>query len=606
MATRFNSATALVDAVKTVTVLTATTDVVVNSLVAYGSTTNTLFVKVLKSGAGSAVTLYKPTANGEILEQTVALENGDQLLVECTAYSANTSFVCSYAYESTSYAGESVGVHNDVDLTGLADGDVLIYNASSGDFEPGAYSGGGGGGGGVGFYEHTQSVSSASWSITHNLNTSNPQVVVVDSTGEVVEPEAINVTSANALTITLASAATGTASVVGGTGSTAISNMVFVGQKSDFPTPSAGVITLGANVTYFITDDIDLTGDRLVGAANTTIIGGSSENCSLTSTGLGTGVALFTTEWTTPIRHITFKDVDTAIDISGATNAPVALDWTGVNFLNVPNVGTIDTCDNFIFSKGALLSSKGLVFDGSVGTIGIDNSIAVGPGSAGSLIEIAPTCTVTRRFRIIYSSIVAFGATTGIDVDASATVPVEGFILDNINFSGGSTYLPDVDHTSNKSRFFSCKGITNTAVNGQMYMQGNTTTTTVSATNTFYKVEGTTTASPDNAKFTHTNGRLTCDATVPRKFLLTANASFYSTNNRDIEWGFYDSTFGGGGIRTPSRTIIKTDGGNSIHSVGLSCVTQLEDGDYIELHLSNNTNTDNVLVNSINVLITEL
>lgn len=604
MATRFNSATALVDAVKTVTVLTATTDVVVNSLVAYGSTANTLFVKVLKSGAASAVTLYKPTANGEILEQTVALENGDQLLVDCTAYTSSTEFICSYAYESNSYAGESVGVHNDVNLTGLADGDVLIYNASSGDFEPGAYSGGGGGGGGVGFYEHTQSVSSASWSVTHNLNTSNPQVVVVDSTGEVVEPQSINVTSANALTITLASAATGTASVVGGTGSTAISNMVFVGQKSDFPTPSAGVITLGANVTYFITDDIDLTGDRLVGAANTTIIGGSSENCKITSTGLTAGVALFTTEWTTPIRHVTFYDVDTAIAINGVTNAPVALDWTGMNFLNVPNIGTISTCDNFIYSKGAFLNSRGLVFDGTVGTIGLDNSIFVGDGSAGSLIEVAPTATVTRRFRTIYCSVVAFGSTTGIDVDSLATIPVEGFILDTVNFSGGSTYLPDIDHTSNSSRFENCKGVTNTSVNGQMYMQGNSTSTTISSSSTFYKVSGTTTASADNAKFTHTSNRLTCNATVPRKFMLIAHLSFIATNNTDIEFGFYDSTLAA--VRTPSRTVVTADTGPAAQQVSFSCVTTLEDTDYIEVHCANNTDTTSVTVKNLNVLITEV
>jgi hypothetical protein len=90
-------------------------------------------------------------------------------------------------------------------------------------------------------------------------------------------------------------------------------NIVFVGSKSDFPAPVANVITLVADVTYFITDHIDLTGARLVGAENTTIIGGSSENCTITSTGLDGGTALFTTEWTTPIRHISFKDVGTAL-----------------------------------------------------------------------------------------------------------------------------------------------------------------------------------------------------------------------------------------------------------------------------------------------------
>jgi len=103
-----------------------------------------------------------------------------------------------------------------------------------------------------------------------------------------------------------------TAINAGGSGATT-GDVVFVADKDDFPTAVGGVITLAANITYFLTADIDLAGDRLVGSQDTVLIGGSSENCSLTSTGLGAGVALFTTEWTTPIRHIAFKDVDTCL-----------------------------------------------------------------------------------------------------------------------------------------------------------------------------------------------------------------------------------------------------------------------------------------------------
>ena len=454
-------------------------------------------------------------------------------------------------------------------------------------------------------YLHDQTTGATTWSVAHNLNNERPIVQCYDATGEMIIPQTITITDANNLSVVFAASQTGKARVAGGDlAGDNFPQIVFVNNKSDFPAPVSNVITLQDNYTYFITGEVDLTGDRLVGGQNTTIIGGSSENCKIKSTGLGVGVALFTTEWTTPIRHITFEGVDTAIDINGVTNDPVALDWTGVNFKDVPNVGTINTCDNWIYSKGAFLNSKGLVFDGSVGTIGIDNSIFVGDGAAGSLIEVASTATVTRRFRTIYSSVVAFGSTTGIDVNASATVPVEGFILDNINFSGGSTYLPGVGTADNKSRFFSCKGIDNTAVNGQMYMQGNSTATTISASNTFYKVAGTTTASTDNAKFSHASNRLTCDATVPRKFMMTAHLSFTAGNNQDIEFGFYDSTTGG--VRTPSRTVTTTDGGGAAQNVGFSCVTTLEDADYIEIHCSNNTSTTNVTVTNMNILITEI
>lgn len=387
-------------------------------------------------------------------------------------------------------------------------------------------------------------------------------------------------------------------------GSGAISgDIVFVSSIDDLPTASGGVITLADNVTYFFTNDLDLNGARLVGGSDTTLIGGSSENCTITSTGLGVGVALFTTEWTTPIRHISFIDVDTAISINGVTNAPVALDWTGVNFVNVPNVGTINTCDNWIYSKGAFINSKGLVFTGSVGTIGVDNSIFVGNGSAGNIIELDASCVVTRRFRIIYSSVVAFGSTVGIDVDASATIPTEGFILDTVNFSGGSTYLGGLDDTSNDSLFVRCVGIKNTSVNGQMYMQSNATATTIADTTNFVKVAGTTSASVDNSKYTHTNNRLTNNATIERKYLIQCTLSFNAGNNNVCEFGFYDSKLGA--VRTPSRTKATANSAGRAESVTFNCVVNHSDSNYIEIHAKNTSSITDITVTDMNVVITE-
>lgn len=379
-------------------------------------------------------------------------------------------------------------------------------------------------------------------------------------------------------------------------------SVVFVSTKDDLPTASGGVITLADNVTYFITTDLDLTGDRLVGGSDTTIIGGSSENCTLTSTGLGVGVALFTTEYTTPIRHISFEDVDTAFSIDGNTRT-VALDWTGVNFVNVPNVGTINTCDNFIFTKGAFINSQGLVITGTAGTIGINSSIFVGSGAVGNIIELDASCTITRRFRIIYSAVVAFGSTVAIDVDASATLPTETFILDTVNFSGGSTYLGGVDNTSNKALFIRCVGIINTSVNGQMYMQGNATATTITDTTSFFKVSGTTTSSADNEKYTHSDNRLTNEATIERKYLIQCTLSFDSGNNNVCEFGFYDSKLGA--VRTPSRTKSTANSAGRAESVTFICVVQHSENDYIEIHAKNTTGSNNITVTDMNVVITE-
>ena len=386
--------------------------------------------------------------------------------------------------------------------------------------------------------------------------------------------------------------------VVGGDVTIASGELVFVSDKDDLPTAVSNVITLADDVTYFFTGTVDLTGDRLVGGQNTVILGGSSENSRIKSTGLGTGVALFTTEWTTPIRHVTFQDVDTALAIDGTVNPPVALDWTGVNFLNVPNIGLIDTCDNWIYSKGAILNSQNFQFSGTIGTVGVDNSIFVGTGSPGNILDILSTCTITRRFRLIYSSVVVFGATTGINVDASATIPTEGYILDTINFSAGGTYLSGVGYTSNLTRFINCKGIENTAEIGNLYMLNNTTATTITAINTPVKVAGTTTPNAINQKFSHSNNRLTYTGGLIRDFQVSITATLTSGNNRVI--GLYVAK--NGVVISESVMFATTSGTGRAESVACQTILEMQENDYIEMWVENTSSVQDVTVEYMNVI----
>ena len=382
-----------------------------------------------------------------------------------------------------------------------------------------------------------------------------------------------------------------------------IENIVYVAQKTDLPTAIGGIITLATDKTYILTADIDLTGDRIACGGVVNLFGNSSETSSLTSTGLGIGVPLITTIHSIVLHNITFRNVDTCFDIDGNTNL-VALDWRNVNFADIKNVGLINSCDNFIFDTGSFLGSQGLSFTGTVGTIAINNSLLRGIGTAGNIIELGARCIVKRRFRIIYSSIVATSSTVGVNVNSRATIPTEAYILDTVNFSGGGTYLSGLDATSNDALFINCVGIENSAVNGQLYMQGNTTATTVSATNTFYKVDGTTTASADNSKFSHSNNRLTCDATISRKYLIQANLTFIAGANNVCEFGFYDSQLAR--IRVPSKTKSTVNSGGRAEGVTFFCLVTMVAGDFLEVHASNTSAVTDITVEQLNFIITEI
>ena len=122
------------------------TNTLVSSVVASDSSTSTLEVLVKKNGgsvievAHSQVQTDKPE---ELLTAPIALEALDELYVRTSRVGAN--FVISYVEETTTPNDTALGGLADVDTTGVADGDSLVYNSTNSQWEPSAVTGGGGG-----------------------------------------------------------------------------------------------------------------------------------------------------------------------------------------------------------------------------------------------------------------------------------------------------------------------------------------------------------------------------------------------------------------------------------------------------------------------------
>lgn len=384
----------------------------------------------------------------------------------------------------------------------------------------------------------------------------------------------------------------------------AADGLVLVNEKRDLPAPVGGVITLEAGKTYHFLTDIDLLGDRLETGGVVTITGTSSETSSITSTGLGASTPLLTSRYTMPVRFITFKDVGTGIyiDDNGGANAPLALDWLGVNFLNVDNVGEIGTIDNFVYDTGAFLSSQNLRFTGSVGTAALNNSLFSGDGSAKPILHITDTATVTRRFRVIYSSIIATGSTVGINASTSAAIPVEGFILDTVNFAGGGTYVSGVLFNDNKSRWSENRGVDNSAAISNYYMNNNATATTISATGTAVKVAGTTTSASITQKFTNTDNRATYTGAIARSFKVTVVLSLNSGNNNQV--GIYIAK--NGTVIPESEIYVTTNAGGRAEGGVSQVIVSLSTDDYIEVFVENDTAIANITVSDLSVIVEAL
>lgn len=374
---------------------------------------------------------------------------------------------------------------------------------------------------------------------------------------------------------------------------------VFVNSKSDLPAAVSGVITLVDNYTYFLTKTIDLTGDRLVAGINTTIIGGSSENCGLISTGLSASTALISSSYSLPMRNL-YITHGTALNLDATGNSTAAIDWFGVNFVSCATVGTIKTYSNFIMSDCALLSSANMTFDGTIGTVGFQQCLFSGIAGQTTL-NFPSTLTITRRIRAIYSSFVAFGGATAINVSTSATVPTEGYILDTINFSGGATYVAGIQHTDNRALFQNCKGISNSAEIGQMYFTNNATENPIATQGVFEKIEGTTTASAENEKFSHTNNRLTYTGGITREFVVTASCSANSVVTPAANITVRIAKNGVTLAESESQATTSSSGRNE--NFYCQTLVQLATNDYVELFIANNSTANNLLVTELNLLI---
>ena len=391
---------------------------------------------------------------------------------------------------------------------------------------------------------------------------------------------------------------------LGSGGDANLGNVKFISEKADLPAAVSGIITLLPDVTYYFTDSVDLTGDRLVCSANTCILGASSENAFITSTGLGVGVPLLYSEYTLPVRHVTFHDVDTGMHLNGRALGGMAIDWTGVNFLNVPNVGLVDQVDNFIWDKGSFLSSNKLEFDGTIGTVAMNNSLfTTGSGAAGQyVVGLEAGLNITRRFRITYSSLVAFGSSAAIKLYAGATIPTEGLILDTLNFAGGSpNYLDGVANTDNIARFIQNRGIKNTSPVGGMAFHANTVVTPITTVDVEVPISGTTAPYSLNQQFTHTPNILTYVGALTRGFEVSASLSLRCPDRSNRQIGVYVVK---NGVKIPESEIyMRTAAVGDMVNGTILYSLELETNDTIEIWIENADDTNDILVENFNCLV---
>jgi hypothetical protein len=374
---------------------------------------------------------------------------------------------------------------------------------------------------------------------------------------------------------------------------------VVVQTKSDLPAPIAGVITLVSGVAYWFLGVIDLLGDRIVCGTSNVLMGQAAGTTVLMSTGLvGT---LLTSTASLSIANITIN-VPTGTAFNFNDGAAGTLRFDGVTVANAATLGTMANYGNIVITECIFSECANLTIDGTIASF--VSETCLWDGRAGQTTIIVPaTAVITRRFRMLYTAFTVNPGETGINFNAAATVPDESYILDNVAFTGGGTYLAGLDYTSNKSAFFRNNGITNSSAICQFYMTANATATVIAVAGTFVKVAGTTTAGTLNQKFTTaTTQRATYAGAVTESFRIVTFATMTSGNNQTLRMQIAKN----GVVQVDSTARFKTTGSGDASSIGTQAFVTLAPGDYVELWATNDTAANNITVTDMNFTVTRI
>ena len=353
-------------------------------------------------------------------------------------------------------------------------------------------------------------------------------------------------------------------------------NYVVVREKSDLPTPSAGVITLAAGTFYAINGIIGLGTDRIEFAGDCKIQGLSAFSDQLIYTGSGD---MFTmTDINFSLSNVTVISSTVGSKVFEATNNAKDKSFViqDAVFAACNEVGKVTGFDNVLLNVvNYLLNTDGWEFDGVLHLFFINQNFD--ENNTGTYVDIkAGTFELAQFSNNVFHANVGV---TGLSITpATITVDDNFSILGNLFFGTGT---PHTGFTTDNSDFVvrSNSGIEDFRAGASMTMAGNVTSTNNVAGSTWTKIAGTTTLSNEHRFSMPSDNRLQYDGLEPISVLITfALAAYYTSGSARIaEIAIYKN----GVLASGSINGFTIYGADEPCSSGLE--TEMANGDYIEV-----------------------
>lgn len=370
--------------------------------------------------------------------------------------------------------------------------------------------------------------------------------------------------------------------------------LVVVNSVSDLPTPVSGQITLADSTNYLIGNDINIGTDVII-MGQDTVFEGLDENVVTVTYG-GTGVMFTAVDKSCRLKGFcasctsgTFLNASNTGGNEGTSN--VIVDNIDVRCSTLGSIGNLNILAVFRCAFNEI-STQGFSFTGALGNAITFNDITINQ-QAGSFLNLGSATFIS--FEVVNYLMVGAGGTTFLSgAAASANLRTGGLgrISRGRNL-GSETVLSGITEDDDKWQFSLNDKLRDTRSDGLLSMQGNATATTITTPGTYVKVAGTWVVGPVSQFAGTTGGRLTYNGIKSIRVPITASISVEPTSgtNKVIALRIAKN----GTTIANSQISVKADSGSPLN-MSSPWQETLVPGDYIEVFVTNSSDTTSVLV----------
>ena len=411
--------------------------------------------------------------------------------------------------------------------------------------------------------------------------------------GERHEPKGISTASANQVYVSNGAGSGSWQNLAGAT------NTVVINNASDFPDAVSGVITLADNTIYIIGADITIS-DRIEMGANNSITGNSLYAPVLTYTGTG---SLFTcTDVNADFHDLRISAASGRVfNFQDSIGNMVNIQIRNVIIEDCDTVGTANNLQALVISNGSALSTnQGWDFSGSSWTILSIERYALVTSNAtfvGIDLNTAVFFNIELTNLLFQSTVAGAVALKGAVSSANLSSGSVGVMKDS-NFNANITPLNTITEDDVRWAFSGNTGIKDTRPDALVFLLNNVTETSISTINTPVIISGTYNEERVSHFSSNSSGRITY---VGEKNFVTpikvGGSVVAASTNKVIT--FYIAKNG---------TVV-SNSGISINSTAnqrafvLMWQLDMAPNDYIEVFVENNTDTTNVTVSDMNIVV---